>query len=562
MEALGADRLNDASGAIGYHFARAGEAADAVRYLLRFAVRSTRNCGLEEALGALEEARRQSAALPEPRRDAALVETAVRRAACLLHLGRISEMDPTLAPHRATLERLDDPTLKASFHALTAFAHASAGDRRGTEEHETRLLVVAEQADDGSTAGLALSQVSFDAMRTGQFARGIEQGLKAVAKLEACDDPEATGFGWLNLGSNYLSAGDWQPALDAFARASDIGERAACARVQAMGMALYGIVLCACRGDFDAGLAACRRAVGVAPDPYSAFYAHWSLARAAAAVAMFQAAGAPPLAAGRPVLDDAFRASLTALETYAGPSSDDALGVWSGVAMVALSEGHLVLNNLESARAYGLGALGALPPEGDPVLPGMALRALGRVELASGRHDASRERLTDALRRFEQVGAKMEAAATVFALAEVTVAQGDMVAAAGYFGEAYRASSALELPFWAALLARVAGERTLAISTALVVAFDDRFTRDSRASAYCAERVPVGARHWREGRRDNEMGARDHLGIPRVRGLQFERPKYFCDLTEHAGSGGGTLGTGCVEARNAQRRVPDELGIP
>jgi DNA-binding SARP family transcriptional activator len=463
MEDLGSDRLDDASGAIGYHFARAGEAAEAVRYLLRFAVRSTRNCGLEEALAALEEARHQSAALPESHRDAALVETAVRRAACLLHMGRISEMEPTLDPHRATLERLDDPTLNASFHALTAFAHASVGNRRGTQEHDTRLLVAAERTGAGSAAGLALSQVSYDAMRTGQFARGIEQGLRAVAKLEACDDPEATGFGWINLGSNYLSAGDWQPALDAFARANAIGERAKCARVQAMGTAFYGIIACVCRGDFDAGLAACRRAVGVAPDPYSAFYAHWSLVRATATVAMFQAAGAPPLAAGRPVLDDAFRTSLTALETYADASSDAAVHVWSGLAMVALAEGHLAMNGLERARAYALGALGALPPEGDPVLPGIALRALGKVELASGHYDASRERLTDALRRFELVGARMEAAATVFALAEVAVAQGDTVAAAGYFGAAHRGSSALELTFWTALLAQVAGERTLAI---------------------------------------------------------------------------------------------------
>jgi DNA-binding SARP family transcriptional activator/tetratricopeptide (TPR) repeat protein len=462
MEDLWADRLDDESGSIGYHFARAGEAADAVRHLLRFADRSTRNCGLEEALAALEEARHQSAALLGPCRDAALVETAIRRAVCLLYLGRISEMDPTLAPHRATLERLDDPILNASFHSLTAFAHASVGDRRGAQEHETRLLIVAEKANDGLTAGLALSQASFTASRTGEFARGIEQGLKAVAKLEACDDPEATGFAWANLGTNYLFAGDWQPALDAYARASAIGERAACARVQAIGAAGYGIIACACRGDFDAGLAACRRAVSVAPDPYSAFYAHWSLARAAANVAMFQYAGAPPLAAGRPVLDDTFRASLKALETYADASSDDSLRVWSGTAMVALAEGHLAANNLERARAYALGALGALP-EGDPMLPGMALRALGRVELASGHFDASRERLTDALRRFELIGARMEVAGTVFALAGVAITEGDAVAAAGYCGDAYRRASALGLTFWSALLVRIAGAFALAI---------------------------------------------------------------------------------------------------
>jgi tetratricopeptide (TPR) repeat protein len=283
-----------------------------------------------------------------------------------------------------------------------------------------------------------------------------------VAKLEACDDPEATGFAWIHLGANYLGAGDWQPALDAFARASAIGERAACARVQAMSAAFYGIVVCACRGDFDAGLAACRRAVSVAPDPYSAFFAHWFLVRAAANVAMFQYAGAPPLAAGRPVLDDTFRASLNALETYADASSEDSLRVWSGIAMVALAEGHLVANNLERARAYALGALGALP-EGDPLLPAAALSALGRVEQASCHFDASRERLTDALRRFELVGARLDAAGTALALAGAAIAQGDAVAAAGYCGDAYRRASALGLTFWSALVARIAGAFALAI---------------------------------------------------------------------------------------------------
>jgi hypothetical protein len=61
------------------------------------------------------------------------------------------------------------------------------------------------------------------------------------------------------------------------------------------------------------------------------------------------------------------------------------------------------------------------------------------------------------------VGARLEAAGTVFALAEVVVAQGDAVAAAAYFGDAYRCSSALGLTLWSALLAQVTGERALSI---------------------------------------------------------------------------------------------------
>ncbi len=457
LEALCADRLDDASGTIGYHFARAGEAAESVRYLLRFATQSTRSCGLEEALAALEEAQRQSATLPASCRDAAVVETAIRRAACLLFLGRITEMEPTLAPHRATLERLNAPSLATSFHALTAFAHASGGDRRRTEENDTRLLAVAEWSQDGPTAGLARSQLSYDAMRTGQFQRGIADGVEAVAKLESGDDPETTAFAWINLGGNYLAAGDCRRALEAFSRAAAIAQRTGSARVHAMGSAFMGLITTVCLGEIASGLAACRGAVGIAPDPYSAFHSHWSLVRASSAAAR------PPVNAHPPVLDDAFRASMAALDAYAGVSHGGLPQTGSGFAMVALSEGHLAMKNEERARAYALRALDALPPEGDPLAHGWALRVLGMAEFALGHLDASRDRLREARALFESIGARLEAAVAVFALAETANAQRDAVAAAGYLGEAYRRFDALALPFWTARVAQIAVEHAIVI---------------------------------------------------------------------------------------------------
>ena len=131
--------------------------------------------------------------------------------------------------------------------------------------------------------------------------------------------------------------------------------------------------------------------------------------------------------------------------------------------MVALSEGHLAMENLERARAYALRALNALPPEGDPIAHGWALRILARAELALGDVDASRDRLGEARARFDSIGARFEAAITVFALAEAANAQQDALAAAQYLGEAYRNFDALGLPFWTALVAQTAGEHAIAI---------------------------------------------------------------------------------------------------
>ena len=177
------------------------------------------------------------------------------------------------------MEQLDNPTLTSSFHTLTAFAEASVGDRQRTEEHDRRLLAVAERSPDGATAGIALSQLSYDAARTGQFQRGIAQGLEAVAKLESGDKPKASAVGWINLGANYYLAGNGRQALEAFSRAIAIGERTGGARVQAMGSAFMGFVLSVCMGEIDSGLASCRRAVHIASDPFCAFYSH-PLARA------------------------------------------------------------------------------------------------------------------------------------------------------------------------------------------------------------------------------------------------------------------------------------------
>jgi tetratricopeptide (TPR) repeat protein len=224
-----------------------------------------------------------------------------------------------------------------------------------------------------------------------------------------------------------------------------------------MASAFSGIVMAGLLGEFDAGLRACRRAVDIAPDPYSAWYAHWSLVRSASVVTFLTGDAA------RSVLDDRFRASITVLEVSADASHDSTLRPWSASAMVALAEGHMAMEDWERARTYALRALDGLPPEGDPSEPGWALRALGWSELRLGHLDASRDRFDEAFRRFESIDARFEAAVIVIGLADAAKARQDTVGAATHLGEAYRRFAELGLPAWTARVAQIAGENAVAI---------------------------------------------------------------------------------------------------
>ena len=456
LEELYSTRIDEVCGAIGYHFARAGEAAASIGYLMRFAEHASKVHGVEEAFLALGEAQRQTPELPVPRGDAIGVAIAVRRAQCLIFLGRIAEIEPVLAPHRETLERLDVPALSVTFHKLAAFAHTILGDAGKAGEHEMRLLAVARHSDIAQNAGIALSQLGHDAMISGRYQSGIEHALEAVAKLDGGDDPQNAGFAWVNLAGNYSGAGEYWKALDAASRAIAIGERGGVARVQSLGLVMVALLRACLLGEMEVGTAACRRAIELAPDPYTQLWSHYAYVRIRSFDVLI------PHASLASPLDAAFEASVAVLEETARTPRESPLGAWAGVAGAALAEAHLARGDAERARASALSALEVLGTGSDPQAILLALRVVGFAELSLGNFDAAARGFVE-MRRFTEPTTPFEAAVAIMGSGTVAAAQRDLMAAGSLFREAQGVFDALRLPFWSGIVARTAAEHAITI---------------------------------------------------------------------------------------------------
>jgi DNA-binding SARP family transcriptional activator len=447
LEALCSDRIDEVAGTIGYHYARAANAEASVAFLLRFAERSARNYGLEEALAALDEALRQSAALPASCRDSRQLELAIRRCDCLVHLGRVVEVEATLAPFKVTVERLGIPALAAPFHAWLTVAHTFLGNGPEAVEHGTRALMEAERCGDIRTAGLAHSLLSLEASRSGQFQRGIEHGRHAVAMLDpATTDYEFAAFAHMHLGANYLCAGDCGRALEAFAHANRISERAGSARAESIALAMTGAARL-CIGELDASLAAYQRAGKLAPDPHSVWLSHLLLVRGFAFAAVLRGDI-------RLVRDGPCAASMAALEASLLAAGGPGMRSFTGLAMVALAEAYLAQQEAERARSTLQNAFEFLRAVGDPMGIGWALRVQGQAELALGNADAAAASIEEARRLFDTIGAPLEVAFTRLAAAGVAGVRGDWTAVSRDVDAAHQSFLALELPRWAALVAQ------------------------------------------------------------------------------------------------------------
>jgi hypothetical protein len=105
----------------------------------------------------------------------------------------------------------------------------------------------------------------------------------------------------------------------------------------------------------------------------------------------------------------------------------------------------------ESLRAGSTDALGE----------GSARRALGLLARAEGRLDDAEQELSEALRVFETIGARLEVGRTHLALAEVTMAQGRGQATLEHLGSAHHLFRALNVPRHVEKVARLARDAGL-----------------------------------------------------------------------------------------------------
>jgi len=104
LEALYAERLDQAYDRLAYHYSRTDNAPKAVEYLTRFAEKAASMYAHAEAVTALEEALVHAERLPIEERDRRLLEVVLRRVESLHFLGRRQEIVDVLLQHRDRLE--------------------------------------------------------------------------------------------------------------------------------------------------------------------------------------------------------------------------------------------------------------------------------------------------------------------------------------------------------------------------------------------------------------------------------------------------------------------------
>ncbi len=213
LEAMQEGRQEDAYGLLGYHFSRAGEDTRAVEYLALSAERSLQAYSNESAAEALELALghvEQSNDRALRRRAPALV---FRLAFTLYLLGRF----------RDALQRLESPLarpgpdeagLLAEHDFWLSYFHTHLGNSDAAHLHAERAIRASERLGDRFTAGRAHYVLTREDFWLCRYARGVENGSRAVELLEGSDD----WWWWLGHASSWkglchLNRGEFEEAL-------------------------------------------------------------------------------------------------------------------------------------------------------------------------------------------------------------------------------------------------------------------------------------------------------------------------------------------------------------
>jgi DNA-binding SARP family transcriptional activator len=458
VEAVYAERLDEVYDRLADHFSRADEPGRAVTYLVQLADKTARSYALDDAVRILHEA--LAATDRMPRGDAGRVRLGVlfRLAHVLPMLGRTAEARTLLLEHEALVDRLQDAPLSGRYHFWLAYTYGNLGDPLA-RRHAQRALEEAARAGDELTMGKASYALARESYMLGRPRDGIAQGRHAVALLERSDEPwwlaQALGV----LGIHLLHIGDFLPALASIDRMRELGEAMGDARLQTEAAWCAGRVHTV-MGNGEAAVAACRRAVSLAPDP---------VARAIAAGWLGAAhVEAGDVAAATPLLEDAVGRlkQLSSTGGYRYGQVDAALRALLAEAALLRGAGRDALGLAEDAHAVARAG-------GWGVAVGYAERALGRALATAGRLHEAEAAVDRSIGAFAAIEAGAQLARSHLVAAELRATRGDKHAAAAALRLAHGVFSRLGAPRLVDRAARLADALGVPLETTNLV-FHDR----------------------------------------------------------------------------------------
>jgi DNA-binding NtrC family response regulator/tetratricopeptide (TPR) repeat protein len=429
LERLYEGRLEEADDRLAYHYANTDQSERAVACLSRVAEKAARGHAHAEALRALDEALAHVERLPAEARDDRRLRLVLRKASSLIHLGRFREVLGVLLHWKASLDRLDDAALAAYYHFLLARTHLFLGDRERTIQSAERAIAEAARCGDTTTRGKAHYVLAQEAPLSGRAAEGIRHALESLTCLERAGRAWWIGQAHWVVGLNHAQLGELDAALEAETRARVIGETVGDRQLQASALSASGIIH-AVLGQTESALDACERSLAVAPDPVTHAVASGWL-------------GFALVEHG-----DAARA-IPALETAVRQCGAFRFPQFQGWFTAFLADAYRAAGRPEPALAAAGEGLAISRAARSAYGEALALRALGRAQLAGGACAAATATLEEAGAAFEAIQARYDAARVQVDLGTAAREAGHRRAAAEHWEEARRRFADLRVRRWA-----------------------------------------------------------------------------------------------------------------
>jgi class 3 adenylate cyclase/tetratricopeptide (TPR) repeat protein len=424
LEALYADRLEEVYDRLAYHYAQTEEAAKAVDYLTHFAAQSAASYAHEEAITALQEARRHAERLPGQERDRRVLDLVMRQEQPLHDLGRNQEALDLLLPQQEYVERLQEPVQAANYYLHLASIYNGLGDWQAALQSAQRCFEAASQCGHVAALGRAHYLLMFVLNYIGQPRQALVHGQQAVPLLEGVGE-------WYWLGHVHywfafiaLRLGDFDHALQSAARTASLGETIGDRNLQCRA-AMMAQLTYVTKGEWDAAITWGERALDLATGLQQRAWI-WA-------------------AMGYAHLEQGDTAKAIALLEQSVQHFRRVQQIWGWFA-AWLGEAYAAAGRIAEARDMVLQGVDRTRQAEYWIGIGIAQRALGRVDRASGALSEAETHLQEALQTFTSHGFRPDVARTHLDLATVAHAQGNAVATATHLRQAHMLFTTLQAP--------------------------------------------------------------------------------------------------------------------
>ncbi|MBI2154600.1 MAG: AAA family ATPase [Candidatus Rokubacteria bacterium] len=426
LEALYADRLDQAYDRLAYHYSKTDDTQKAVEYLTRFAEKAAGMYAHADAVQALEEALVHAEKLPVQEQDRRTLELVVRRAESLHFLGRRQEIVDLLLRHQERIERLGDPSLAGQYYFWLGWAHAWLGHRAEAAQNLSRSLQEATRSGDEALMGRVHRALALEWSYSGRpMDEAVAHARQAVSLLERTEDRFWFSQALFSLSYCCYYTGDFDSAIEAAARLDALGKATGDRRARAESV-IAGLSL-ATRGEWTEGVEVCRRCLELAPDPFET-----GLVLACLGKAYLEA-------------EDVGRAVPTLEEGVQVADRVRSLQ-WRQYFRTWLGEAYRLAGRLDKAREVITQTLEICTNVQYALGIASCNQILGRIAQAQATLPEAERHLTDALQTFAAINCRFEAGRTHLDLAAVAHAQGNKDAVATHLEEARSLFQVLRVP--------------------------------------------------------------------------------------------------------------------